>query len=85
MLISQSNFGPLSLNLIRKIGTRPPVQVEWLEKDRQMLVFLAFGRKTLRAGSITLVWCYDEKCLVRVSKPDFISAYQHAQSRPPER
>ncbi|WP_205901620.1 hypothetical protein, partial [Escherichia coli] len=28
---------------------------------------------------------YDEKCLVRVSKPDSSSAYQHAQSRPPER
>ncbi|HGV2654425.1 TPA: hypothetical protein ACNCGI_002043, partial [Escherichia coli] len=63
-------------NLIRKIGTRPPVQVEWLEKDRQ---------KTLRAGGITLVACYDEKCLVKASKPELISAYQHAQSRPPER
>ncbi|WP_212737754.1 hypothetical protein, partial [Escherichia coli] len=60
----------------RKIGTRPPVQVEWLEKDRQ---------KTLRTGGITLVWCYDDKCPVRVSKPELISAYQHAQSRPPER
>ena len=38
-----------------KIGTRSPVQVEWPKKDRQMLIFLASGRKTLRAGSITLV------------------------------
>ena len=69
-------------NLIRKIGTRPPVQVEWLKKDRQMLAFWASERKTLRTGGITLVWCYDDKCPVRVSKPEFISAYQHAQSRP---
>jgi len=69
-------------DLIRKIGTRPPVQVEWLKKDRQMLAFWASGRKTLRTGGITLVWCYDDKCPVRVSKPEFISAYQHAQSRP---
>ncbi|WP_212737131.1 hypothetical protein, partial [Escherichia coli] len=68
--------------LIRKIGTRPPVQVEWLKKDRQMLAFWASERKTLRTGGITLVWCYDDKCPVRVSKPEFISAYQHAQSRP---
>ncbi len=52
------------------------------EKDRQMLIFLASGRKTLRAGSITLSDCYDEKCLVRVSKPDSSSAYQHAQVAP---
>ena len=85
MLISQSNFGPLLIKPHTQNWHRPPVQVEWLEKDRQILAFWASGRKTLRAGGITLVGCYDEKCLVRVSKPEFISAYQHAQSRPPER
>lgn len=76
MLISQSNYGPLLIKPHTQNWHQTSCTGEWLEKDRQ---------KTLRAGGITLVGCYDEKCLVRVSKPEFISAYQHAQSRPPER